>query len=507
MKISSESAILGIGLITLAYEIFLLKSRNEEILFEWKADYKILRNDIDTLRESSTAAAASRNLEDSPFTCADGYCQAQDTNYFIFPKGIIIGQKVKDEACEYGTGILSVDFLGTNCPSGNGAVTFGGSATASAESATVTGGYGNTANNTYASVSGGNYNFASGNTSSVLGGTENEANDIYSAVSGGYYNIAANYSASICGGYANEALGLASTVSGGALNIASGEKSAISGGYFNEAIGWTSSISGGYQGKSNGEVSSILGGKDSTTTLTHEIFPKESTSSGNGTSPFTCANGWCTNSDNYFQFSKGIVIGQKAIDADCTYGDGILSVDANGRNCPSGQASVTFGTNNKATAAASSVSGGTGNIASGLMSSILGGANNEITTTNKIYPEESTSSGDGTSPFTCANGWCTSSDDYFQFPKGIVVGYKKPKCGYGTGILSVDGGRSGPNKERIGSNCPKGSGSVTFGRKNDALGEGSSILGGKENTVMDKGSTILGGMYNVVLERYTADND
>ena len=190
MKICSESAILGIGLITLAYEIFLLKSRNEEILFEWKADYKILRNDIDTLRESSTAAAASRNLEDSPFTCADGYCQAQDTNYFIFPKGIIIGQKVKDEACEYGTGILSVDFLGTNCPSGNGAVTFGGSATASAESATVTGGYENTANNTYASVSGGSYNFASGNTSSVLGGTENEANDIYSAVSGGYFNVA-----------------------------------------------------------------------------------------------------------------------------------------------------------------------------------------------------------------------------------------------------------------------------------------------------------------------------
>jgi len=327
-------------------------------------------------------------------------------------------------------------------------------------------------------------------------------------LSGGYYNIAANYAASICGGYANEALGLASTVSGGALNIASGEKSAIGGGYFNEAIGWTSSISGGYQGKSNGEVSSILGGKDSTTTLTHEIFPKESTSSGDGTSPFTCTNGWCTSKDNnYFQFTEGIVIGQKAIDPECSYGNSILSVDFDGKNCPSGDGSVTFGKNNKATAAASSVSGGTGNIASGISSSILGGANNEITTTNKIYPEESTSSGNGTSPFTCANGWCTSSDDYFQFPKGIVVGYKKPKCGYGTGILSVDGGKLDSNKERIGTNCPKGSGSVTFGLKNDALGEGSSILGGKENTVMDKGSTILGGRYNVVLERYTAESD
>merc|ERR1712238_198411 len=130
----------------------------------------------------------------------------------------------------------------------------------------------------------------------------------------------------------------------------------------------------------------------------------------------------------------------------------------------------TFGKNNKATAAASSVSGGTGNIASGISSSILGGANNEITTTNKIYPEESTSSGDGTSPFTCANGWCTNSDNYFQFSKGIVIGQKAADedCTYGDGILSVDSN---------GSNCPSGLSSITFGQNNKALGLGSTITG------------------------------
>merc|ERR1712238_296098 len=134
----------------------------------------------------------------------------------------------------------------------------------------------------------------------------------------------------------------------------------------------------------------------------------------------------------------------------------------------------TFGTNNKATAAASSVSGGTGNIASGLMSSILGGANNEITTTNKIYPEESPSSGDGTPPFTCANGWCTNSDNYFQFSKGIVIGQKAADedCSYGDSILSVD---------FVGKNCPSGDGSVTFGQNNKATAAASSVSGGTGN--------------------------
>ena len=187
-------------------------------------------------------------------------------------------------------------------------------------------------------------------------------------------------------------------------------------------------------------------------------YPKESTSSEDGIFPFTCADGWCTSKDNnYFQFSKGITIGQKAADEDCMYGDSILSVDANGSNCPSGQSSVTFGTNNKASGTYSSVSGEAGNEASRVRSSILGGINIVTTQINEIYPKESTSSGDGISPFTCADKWCTSKDNnYFQFSKGIVIGQKAADedCIYGDGILSVD-----PN----GLNCPSSNSSVTFG--------------------------------------------
>ena len=52
---------------------------------------------------------------------------------------------------------------------------------------------------------------------------------------------------------------------------------------------------------------------------------------------------------------------------------------------------------------------------------ILGEKNKEIITVDQIYPEESTSFGDITSPFTCVDGWRTSNDDnYFQFSKDIV---------------------------------------------------------------------------------------
>merc|ERR1711957_150970 len=182
-----------------------------------------------------------------------------------------------------------------------------------------------------------------------------------------------------------------SHVSGGIENLASGKRSSVSGGNQNIASGEFSSVSGGTGNIASGETSSILGGMNKLTADTNEIYPKESTSSGDGTSPFTCTNGWCTSKDNnYFQFSKGIVIGQKAVDEDCIYGDGILSVDANGSNCPSGQSSVTFGTNNKASSGYSSVSGGSGNEASGVRSSILGGLNVTTAQANEIYPKEST---------------------------------------------------------------------------------------------------------------------
>ena len=71
MKIIAESTILGIGYITIAYEIIVLKLRDDEILADFKIEYKILHMEIDLLRKTSTSTTiASRNINESSFTCS-----------------------------------------------------------------------------------------------------------------------------------------------------------------------------------------------------------------------------------------------------------------------------------------------------------------------------------------------------------------------------------------------------------------------------------------------------
>jgi len=374
MKITSESAILGICLIILAYEVFLLKSRDEEIIAECKADYKILHTEIDVLRETSTAATASRNLENLPFTCDDRKCTADIEKLFIFPKGVLIGLENAD--CNYGDHILSVDATGSNCPSGIGSVTFGRINEATGMFGSVTGGEKNKASGKFASVSGGFTNSATGYKSSISGGRDNEAKDIYTSVTGGEGNTASGKYASVSGGGGNEAKDTYTSVTGGEGNTASGKYASVSGGNKNNAKGDKSSISGGDNNEALGKRSSILGGSKNKISEVNEIFP--------------------------------------------------------------------------------------------------------VTPVTPVHP------------FTCVDGWCTSIDYHFLFPKGIVVGYKKPLCNYGNGTLSVDSGRTDKDNKVVGSNCPKGSGSVTFGRKNQATGISSSVLGGSNKHAIANEKPILG---------------
>merc|ERR1712151_744785 len=98
----------------------------------------------------------SRRLEDTPFSCADDICTADDKT-FLFPKNVIIG--VVNPDCNYGDASLSVDAgwqsKGNNCPEGKGSVTFGRFNKALGYYTSVTGGRSNTASVQYASVSGG----------------------------------------------------------------------------------------------------------------------------------------------------------------------------------------------------------------------------------------------------------------------------------------------------------------------------------------------------------------
>jgi len=246
--------------------------------------------------------------EDSPFTKdGDGWWVAAEGAMFLIPGGIVIG--VKNDDCDYGEGVLSVDAgnpnsPGLNCPSGDGAVTFGNNNKATRRAATVTGGYmneasgtlcsitggsinkcegeesvisggnGNTASGTHSSVSGGFFNKAKGENSSVAGGHANKAEGSYSVVSGGRVNTAKGPDSAVSGGRKNIAIGEESSILGGSENEASGKEATVSGGSRNQALGRYASVSGGLRNTSEGEYASILGGKRKASSEDFGIFPQ-----------------------------------------------------------------------------------------------------------------------------------------------------------------------------------------------------------------------------------------
>jgi len=192
--------------------------------------------------EMATRKTSARLLEESPFTRttytnskgAKEIWWVSESSMFLFPKGVVVGFRNPD--CAYGEAVLSVDhgyddggtdgYHGSNCPSGDGTVVFGGG------------------------------NLARGYKSSVTGGVANEANGIGSSISGGYLNIASGYRASVSGGYTNMAKGIETSISGGSLNTAEGKAASVSGGTKNAAEGKNSNVSGGRRIKAVGSVGS-----------------------------------------------------------------------------------------------------------------------------------------------------------------------------------------------------------------------------------------------------------
>jgi len=158
----------------------------------------------------------------------------------------------------------------------------------------------------------------------------------------------------------------------------------------------------------------------------------------NQDSPFTKDGDWWVAAEGaMFLIPGGIVIGRR--NEDCAYGQGVLSVDHGyepGNNCPSGNGSVTFGYDNKASGELATVTGGQGNVADGNRASITGGYDN------------------------IAEGWWGS----------------------------VFGGHKNKAKGRFST--------VSGGEKNVAVGDNSSILGGYLNNASGKVATVLGGSRN-----------
>lgn len=125
---------------------------------------------------------------------------------------------------------------------------------------TVGGGVGNTTSNSYATVSGGAYNFNSGNSASIGGGYANVASNSYTTVAGGSANRAAGFAASVGGGNSNVSSNDFSTVAGGNQNLAVGRYSTIGGGIYNLAANTSTTVAGGQQNQATGDRSTVGGG-------------------------------------------------------------------------------------------------------------------------------------------------------------------------------------------------------------------------------------------------------
>jgi hypothetical protein len=122
-----------------------------------------------------------------------------------------------------------------------------------------------------ATVGGGFYNTASGSDSTVGGGASNIASGAGSFVGGGGYdgnstfgNQAVGNVSTIGGGLHNTASNWDATVGGGDTNNASGDHATIGGGGYNSASDWYATVSGGDRNNASGDHATVPGGYHAT---------------------------------------------------------------------------------------------------------------------------------------------------------------------------------------------------------------------------------------------------
>ncbi|MCC5806858.1 MAG: tail fiber domain-containing protein [Opitutales bacterium] len=130
--------------------------------------------------------------------------------------------------------------------------------------ATVSGGFGNSADGDRSVVGGGSDNTAGGFLAAVGGGGNNLASGDYATVAGGFLNQATDSYATVGGGDRNEATGRRATVAGGERNQATERESAVAGGRENIAEGVLSFVGGGRENTAAGTAATVPGGEDNT---------------------------------------------------------------------------------------------------------------------------------------------------------------------------------------------------------------------------------------------------
>jgi hypothetical protein len=299
--------------------------------------------------------------------------------------------------------------LGTSCTTGVSGMNY--------YSATVAGGEGNKAGNSYTAVTGGRYNSATGSYAMVGAGLQNEANGFGTFIGGGQDNVSSGYEASIPGGRQNTATGDYANVGGGSTNEAGGNYSTVSGGWLNSAPGLESAVSGGFKNLASGNLSVVSGGREDST-YGHLSGVLSGYDNLAGDNALDSASVVCGGRDNEIVSRYGFIGGGRANLVDNNYnvigggrgneagGTGAYVTVAGGYQNKSYQlgSGIAGGYSNFVDAQNGFIGGGEYNYVSGYASTIAGGSSDTATGSHSTIGggNENIVSGEGT---TIAGGY------------------------------------------------------------------------------------------------------
>jgi hypothetical protein len=160
-----------------------------------------------------------------------------------------------------------------NQVNGNYASVGGGEGNFAGEGSTVAGGSYNSAIHFHATVGGGANNLADSEEATVAGGYKNTANQRFATVGGGAANLASDLNTTVSGGSGNTASYQFAAVGGGTQNLANNSASVVAGGDHNLARGAYSSILGGLNNSAYAYLATIGGGAGNIATGSYSVIP------------------------------------------------------------------------------------------------------------------------------------------------------------------------------------------------------------------------------------------
>jgi hypothetical protein len=360
----------------------------------------------------------------------------------------------------------------------------------------------------FATVGGGESNYASRDHSTVSGGENNIARAHTATVSGGYSNVAEHGYATVGGGANNYASGQGSTVGGGEYCLARGDWSVVAGGGgtgadSNSALGTGAVISGGYTNVASGGLSTISGGSHNSAESSHSTIGGGILNEASGQGATVGGGEWNQVTAKYGTIAGGGPWGESEPEYNCnkvtddygTVGGGTdnMAGDDAGTSEDAQYATVAGGVGNSANGESATVAGGGHNHVYANLSSIGGGGNNFIDAeystiggglTNRIQTDFATIGGGRYNLADAAYGATIAGGQW-----------NKVAAEYGT----IGGG--GYSEEADGNRVSDAFGTVGGGRRNQA-GDGGSddnsacyatVGGGFANTASGRYSTVPGG--------------